>query len=721
MSFSNNSSRTTLNDKAYGTNLTLTDTLRVPTIYLNGTNLSTTLSNLSSSSSSTPSTLASTCTGSILTLSSTLSCKSIEVGPTVTATKKTYIDLKTYAGNSDYDSRILVTGGSSSTAGQGALELNAASCTINSPLTVSSITNVGSLSTVGITNTGALTQTGSSTLGTLSVTDLNVSGFPYFDGVLNQTLPTDTTGSKDGLGIFWNTSSGHGNTGFLNYAQGGDGGFGFYTASNTIAPKLLLYVDASGNITNVNNISCSSITNSGTLTQSGDATFSGLLTFAGGTSTTSSNTVITDILQVQDSTSSLYSVISNVNSISTATSSGKVSSLSDVSTQVYSFTVRKYYRRIITLKVPISLSFTGTNTTGGTAPFNANITTISCNIYKNGSFFKTVTISPLYTISTNHSYLATTASGASTISGEQYINLLSINFTPDYLSTSAIYTVYFSANILDSNPFPITFSVNYNCTLSTHSYSDCSSYDSDFTGYVATSYSETTYSSGLITSGSLELNELLPSSITTTTLSATNAVCSTLNSTSITSGTLSTSGLTNTGTTSLNGVTVNGNASITGSISATLDSTFSGILTLPSLYSPYLNGSKYVTIRGTSTKTSGSYTHSYTSSENNNSTTYTAYSGFTILIPTNCISMLSQYSYYTTGSVSYQGIQPFYYIKYNSTTWIENKGTVIGAAQYIPTGRILTITADTFEYDLTFSNPVSNGDVIYYTFNVWMY
>jgi hypothetical protein len=160
MSFSNNSSRTILNDKAYGTNLTLTETLRVPTIYLNGTNLSTTLSNLSSSITSTPSTLASTCTGDNLVLSSVLTCKTIEIGPTVSATKKTYLDLKTYGGNSDYDARMLVTGGSSTTTGQGALELNAASCSINSPLTVASITNSGSLTTAGMINTDTFTQSG---------------------------------------------------------------------------------------------------------------------------------------------------------------------------------------------------------------------------------------------------------------------------------------------------------------------------------------------------------------------------------------------------------------------------------------------------------------------------------------------------------------------------------------------------------------------------------
>jgi len=58
----------------------------------------------------------------------------IEIGPN--GTNFSYIDMKTIGGNGDYDMRIGVTGGTSTTSGQGALSFNCASCSISSNLAV---------------------------------------------------------------------------------------------------------------------------------------------------------------------------------------------------------------------------------------------------------------------------------------------------------------------------------------------------------------------------------------------------------------------------------------------------------------------------------------------------------------------------------------------------------------------------------------------------------
>jgi hypothetical protein len=132
MSFSNNSSRTTLKEDAYGTRLTLSETLRVPTIYLNGSNLSTQLTNIKTS---TPSTLSTTCTGFNLDVTNKLKCKALDI--VNTASDHTYMDMRNTNGNSDFDARIGVKGGNSTLVGQGTLELVAASCEINAPFTAS--------------------------------------------------------------------------------------------------------------------------------------------------------------------------------------------------------------------------------------------------------------------------------------------------------------------------------------------------------------------------------------------------------------------------------------------------------------------------------------------------------------------------------------------------------------------------------------------------------
>lgn len=146
MSFSNNSSRTTLKDDAYGTRLTLSETLRVPTIYLNGSNLSTQLTTIKTT---TPSTLSATCTGTDLELTNKLKCKALDI--VGTADNYTYMDMRNTYGNSDYDARIAVDGGNPETKGKGRLEFVADSCEIDAPFTATHLN--GNVVTIGENDT----------------------------------------------------------------------------------------------------------------------------------------------------------------------------------------------------------------------------------------------------------------------------------------------------------------------------------------------------------------------------------------------------------------------------------------------------------------------------------------------------------------------------------------------------------------------------------------
>lgn len=76
----------------------------------------------------------------------------------------------------------------------------------------------------------------------------------YIRGGNSQVFPTTNSGTKAGLGVFWNNPNGYGNSVFLNYAQNGIGGYAFYTSNNTNAPSLLMNLDNNGNLTASGNV-----------------------------------------------------------------------------------------------------------------------------------------------------------------------------------------------------------------------------------------------------------------------------------------------------------------------------------------------------------------------------------------------------------------------------------------------------------------------------------
>ena len=100
-------------------------------------------------------------------------------------------------------------------------------------------------------------------------------------------------------------------------------------------------------------------------------------------------------------------------------------------------------------------------------------------------------------------------------------------------------------------------------------------------------------------------------------------------------------------------VNLNKNTSISGTLSTTQELNCGTKITTPITFSPFLNNSKYVTVRGYSYKSSGVVNHYHKHSDDQ---TTLISSQFSIALPTDCISMCSQYSYYTTGTNSFQGV-----------------------------------------------------------------
>ena len=394
---------------------------------------------------------------------------------------------------------------------------------LDSTISTNGITN----STNAITNNATLNQNS-----TCNITGaLNVVGIPTFSATGTTPLPSVSTASDASLGIYWNVSRGIGETTFLNRAQGGAGGFSFYSSNVAYAPRFLTSIDAYGNITfsgslisGVNQITATILSYLSTITSNVQTqlnTINTAITALQSTSTTTTTVTSGDILKVQDSVSSLYSVISNVNSLTSAVpfkagSLTQIATVSGVKKKVYTFTVAHYYRRTISFTVPISISFSGTNTVPQiNVPFAVTLSSITCAIYKDNDLLSSPSVTSILPITISYE----TTNGTSYVLGEQYVTSVTITFTPTYQSTAAVYMIYLTTNFETSNPFDVIFTTNYNISEFVNATSDCTCL-STLKSYVGTSYSETTYNSNTISSGSLEANELFTSAITTGTLAS---------------------------------------------------------------------------------------------------------------------------------------------------------------------------------------------------------
>ena len=109
------------------------------------------------------------------------------------------------------------------------------------------------------------TGTGTITCGSINATNLSLTGIinPSPTGKQSSilsptTFPSTNTGAQSGLGIFWDSLGGIGDTGFLNYAQGGGGGFTFYWSNSSNTPQKLVNFSGAGH-TLYQSLTCTSI------------------------------------------------------------------------------------------------------------------------------------------------------------------------------------------------------------------------------------------------------------------------------------------------------------------------------------------------------------------------------------------------------------------------------------------------------------------------------
>ena len=105
-------------------------------------------------------------------------------------------------------------------------------------LTTNTTTNTSNISsnTTSISNINTILTNIAYSSGLTTYTGLN-----YFQ-LSGLTFPTTNTGTKSGLGLYWNGSGGQGETDYVCYGQGGNGGHYFYTANHTVAPVLALSI-----------------------------------------------------------------------------------------------------------------------------------------------------------------------------------------------------------------------------------------------------------------------------------------------------------------------------------------------------------------------------------------------------------------------------------------------------------------------------------------------
>jgi hypothetical protein len=223
-----------------------------------------------------------------------------------------------------------------------------------------------------------------------------------------------------------------------------------------------------------------------------------------------------------------------------------------------------------------------------------------------------------------------------------------------------------------------------------------------------------------------DLNDVSCATVTTTgnvscaSVSATgNVSCATISTTgnvniaSTTSSTSQTSGA----------LTVAGGVGIVGTLNVLGDSNFTNNLscgsfsTAGNFYTQSFNNMSNYTVRGYSYKSGGVVYHTWSASNGTSNTN----NNFSFVLPTNCIAMQSLYCYYTSGTNTYQGITPYYYMQSTSTMWNQNIGSTIGNASVAQPSTTTINGTGPFYYYVVLNTPTNNTDYIYFTFNIWMY
>ena len=126
---------------------------------------------------------------------------------------------------------------------------------------------------------------------------------------------------------------------------------------------------------------------------------------------------------------------------------------------VFRCMTRPFYRAMITLNVPISIYFYANAFNNSLASVIFKLTGLSCQIFKNNVLWS----SPL--VNANYNFQYNFAIRYANVTGEIYVTMASVSFTPDVTSTLDTYDVYFTSAIYSFRTPPNSTFTDYGFTL----------------------------------------------------------------------------------------------------------------------------------------------------------------------------------------------------------------------------------------------------------------
>ena len=132
--------------------------------------------------------------------------------------------------------------------------------------------------------------------------------------------------------------------------------------------------------------------------------------------------------------------------------------------------------------------------------------------------------------------------------------------------------------------------------------------------------------------------------------------------------------------------------------------------------SVYRNNIKNYNIKGYSSK--GSNVNNYSWLLSSDQSTYTT-SSIALAIDSGCFSISVLYTYYSTGTYSYQGATPYYIIKFSNGSWIidgGNSANTQGSFECQP-----NFSVSSGNLNITHNAVLNNNDFVYFFYKIEMY
>lgn len=128
------------------------------------------------------------------------------------------------------------------------------------PTLYAKIDNTGIVSTNGVFGSSFSSANGSAQMG--------------YNLPSSTSFPTTTNGTTAGFGVYWNQTQVYGETAFVNFAQGGFGGFNFFITNSSVSPQKVASISSAGGIscttvTTTGDIACDDLTAASTVTCGG--------------------------------------------------------------------------------------------------------------------------------------------------------------------------------------------------------------------------------------------------------------------------------------------------------------------------------------------------------------------------------------------------------------------------------------------------------------------